>query len=125
MGVSENKHPRKIEVRNRSSPKARSRTQGEDRPRWTMALIVEFIRTVNWESPGAVIVVALLTILSILRKWYLVTTLLLVVTLGRGLGYLHLNRELLGSNLTAATLIYLVGAVVMIVFAVVEFFVRE
>jgi hypothetical protein len=90
-----------------------------------MALIVEFIRTVNWESPGAVIVVALLTILSILRKWYLVTTLLLVVTLGRGLGYLHLNKELLGSNLTTATLIYLAGAVLMIVFAVVEFFVRE
>ena len=90
-----------------------------------MALIVEFIRSVNWESPGAVTVVVLLTILSIMRKWYLVTMLLFVVTLGRGLCYLNLNRELLGSSLTAATLVYLIGAVIMIVFSAVEFSVKE
>ena len=90
-----------------------------------MALIVESLRGVNWESPGAVIVVVLLTILSIMRKWCLVTMLLLVVTLGRGLCYLHLNKELLGSSLTAVTLVYLIGAVIMIVFSALEFFVKE
>jgi len=51
--------------------------------------------------------------------------LLLVVTLGRGLCYLHLNKELLGSSLTAVTLVYLIGAVIMIVFSALEFFVKE
>jgi hypothetical protein len=90
-----------------------------------MALILALIRSINWESPGAVVVVVLLTTLSIMRKWYLVTMLLLLVTLGRGLSYLHMSKELLGSNLTTVTLIYLIGALLMIVFATVEFFIKE
>jgi hypothetical protein len=90
-----------------------------------MALIVALIRSINWESPGAAVVVVLLTILSIMRKWCLVTMLLLLVTLGRGLSYLHVNKELLGSNLTTVTLIYLIGAVLMTIFAAVEFFLKE
>jgi hypothetical protein len=90
-----------------------------------MVLIVEFIRSVNWESPGAVTVLVLLTILSIMRKWYLVTMLMLVVTLARGLCYLQLNRDLLGGNLTTVTLVYVVGGVIMIAFGAVEFFAKN
>ena len=90
-----------------------------------MSQFVEFIKGVNWDSPGPVLIVVLLTILTILRKWYLVTMLMLVTTLGRGLCYLNMNREILSSHLTAVTLVYLVGGVVMSVFAAIEFFVRE
>ena len=90
-----------------------------------MAFIVEFLRGINWESPGAVTVVVLLTILAIMRRWYLLTMLLLVITLGRGLCYLNLNRELLSSHLTVVTLVYLVGGVLMSIIATVEFFVKE
>ena len=90
-----------------------------------MDSIFQFMNGVNWDSPGPVAVIILLTILAIMRKWYLVTLLMLIITLGRGLGYLHLNRELLSSHLTSVTLVYLVGGMLMTVIAAVEFFVKE
>lgn len=90
-----------------------------------MTHVFQIISGVNWDSPAAVTVVVLFTILAILRKWHLVTLLMLIVTLGRGLNYLHLNKELLSSHLTSVTLVYLIGGVVMSLLATVEFFVKE
>jgi len=90
-----------------------------------MDYVFQFFSSIEWDSPAAVTVVVLFTILAVLRKWHLVTLLMLIITLGRGLGYLHLNKELLSSHLTSVTLVYLVGGVVMTILATVEFFVKE
>ncbi len=91
-----------------------------------MSRIVEFLQTVDWNSPPAVVVIVLLSILAMMRRWFLLGMCLLVVTLGRGLCYLQLNRELLqDSSLTLATVIYISGGIILASLAAVEFFVRE
>jgi hypothetical protein len=89
---------------------------------WT----VDFLRSVDWNSPQVVLVTALLMILAVMRKWFLLAMSLLVITLGRGLCYLQLSREAMSDGaLTLATVIYVTGGIVVISFAAVEFFVKE
>jgi len=90
-----------------------------------MDIITQLIRNINWDSPGPILVVVLMTVLAIMRKWYLLTMLLFLITLSRGLCYLHMNSDILGSRLTAVTLVYLAGGVLMSVFATIEFFVKQ
>lgn len=90
-----------------------------------MGTIAELVRAINWDSPGPIVIVVLLTVLAIMRKWYLLTMLLFLITLGRGLCYLHMNRDILASHLTTVSLVYVVGGVVMSVFATIEFFVKQ
>ena len=63
-----------------------------------MYSIVDFLGGIDWASPQAAAVVVLLTILSLLRKWFILTMTLLVITLGRGLCYLEMNRQLLADT---------------------------
>jgi len=89
---------------------------------WT----VDFLRSVDWNSPQVVLVTALLMILAVMRKWFLLAMSLLVITLGRGLCCLQLSREAMSDGaLTLATVIYVTGGIVVISFAAVEFFVKE
>jgi hypothetical protein len=91
-----------------------------------MYAVVAFIRNIDWASPQAVAVVVLLAIFAILRRWYLLVITPLVVTLRRGLCHLQLNRELLSeSNLTLATVVYLVGGMAIVTVGTIEFLTKD
>jgi hypothetical protein len=61
-----------------------------------------------------------------MRKWFLLAITLLVITLGRGFCCLQVSRQVLpDSGLTAATIVYIAGSIVVISIAAVEFFVKE
>jgi hypothetical protein len=89
---------------------------------WT----VEFIRSIDWNSPLAVILIGLMTILAITRKWFMLAITLLVITLCRGLCYMQLNRQLIpDTSLTLAMVIYISGGIIVASLAALEFFVKE
>lgn len=91
-----------------------------------MSGITEFLQNVDWNSPPAVVLIALLMVLAVLRKWALLAMSLLVITLGRGLCCLQLNHELISeTGLTLAMLVYVTGGIVVVSMAAVEYFVKE
>ncbi|MFH0778480.1 MAG: hypothetical protein V2A71_07590, partial [Candidatus Eisenbacteria bacterium] len=57
--------------------------------------VIEFLKSIDWNSPQAAALGVLLTLLAILRRWFLLAITILVFTLARGLCYLQLNREVI------------------------------
>ena len=91
-----------------------------------MYSIVDFLHGIDWASPQVAAVIVLLTILSILRKWFLLTLTLLVITLGRGLCYLAMNRQLLAdTHLSVVTIVYFTGGTFITAVASVQFLWRN
>jgi len=91
-----------------------------------MYWITEFLRGVDWNSPPVIALTALLMILAIMRKWFLLAMSLLVITLARGLGSLQVTCATVpDGGFKLATLIYVAGSIVVITLAAVEFFVKE
>ncbi len=91
-----------------------------------MSWMSDFLSRVDWNSPLALLLTALLMILAVMRKWFLLAMTLLVITLGRGLCSLQLSCAVLPNNgLTLATVVYVTGGIVVITIAAVEFFVKE
>ena len=91
-----------------------------------MSWITDFLQGVDWNSPQALLLTALLMILAVMRKWFLLAMTLLVITLGRGLCCIQITRGAMpGNGLTLATVVYVTGGIVVITFAAVEFFVKD
>jgi len=91
-----------------------------------MLWITDFLTGVDWNSPLVLFLTALVMTLAIMRKWFLVAMTLLVITLGRGLCSLQASRGgMADGGLTLATVVYVVGSIVVITFAAVDFFVKE
>ncbi|MBN1504094.1 MAG: hypothetical protein JW952_03430 [Candidatus Eisenbacteria bacterium] len=91
-----------------------------------MYWLIDFLRNVDWNSPQMLALTALLLILGIMRKWFLLAMSLLVITLGRGLCSLQMScAEIPDNGIRLATLVYLIGGTIVVSIAAVEFFVKE
>ena len=81
---------------------------------------------VDWNDPrviGAVIVIA---ILALVRKWWLVLLLVLLVALAQGLEYL-LQHSALGADFTKGAVIgvYVFGGFLLLFMAIAHYFTKE
>lgn len=99
---------------------------GDTSERHVVYGVIAIIRNIDWASPQAAAIVVLLTIFALLRRWVLLSMTLLVITLARGLCHLQLNRELLSDDsLTLATLVYVVGGIVVVTVGAMQFLTKN
>jgi hypothetical protein len=91
-----------------------------------LSAAIESLREINWNDPKVSVVLSLLALLSIFRKWRLVVMLLLLVALGKGLRYFLVTEGMLGDRVGQICMVfYLMGGIFIFIVAVIQFFFSE
>jgi len=81
---------------------------------------------VDWSDPRVIGVVIVIAILALVRKWWLVLLLVLLVALAQGLEYL-LQHSALGPDFTKGAVIgvYVFGGFLLLFMAIAHYFTKE
>jgi hypothetical protein len=81
---------------------------------------------VDWNDPRVIGVVIVIAILALVRKWWLVLLLVLLVALAQGLEYL-LQHSALGEDFTKGAVIgvYVFGGLLLLFMAIAHYFTKE
>ena len=87
-----------------------------------IAKVLSNLQHINWESPAA-FVVALIAVFALMKRWSLVLLIVLTIVLGWGAeDMIVLNLTTEDRIVSLPFLIYIVGSVVVFLFAMTSFF---
>jgi hypothetical protein len=80
----------------------------------------------DWNDPRVIGVVVVIAILAIVRKWWLVLLMVLIVALAQGLEYL-LKHSALGADFTKGAVIgvYVFGGFLLLFMAIAHYFTKD
>ena len=80
----------------------------------------------NWNDPRIIVLVTMIAIVSLLRRWSLILLLVLVLVLGQGLEYL-LSYTSLNPEFTHGLVIgvYVFGGLILLFLAIAHFLTKE
>ena len=85
-------------------------------------LILENLRTINWEGPAA-FVVAVMAVFVFFRKWSLILLVILTVVISWGAeDLIILNLESKNEVISAPLLVYIVGGLTVFLLALFSFY---
>ena len=88
--------------------------------------VFETIQGIDWNDPKISLILSLLAVLAVLRKWRLVMMMVLLIAFGKGLRYFLVTEGILEDRVSQVCMIfYLLGGIFIFVVAVVEFFIGE
>ncbi len=87
---------------------------------------IRFINEIDWKDPKVALILVLLSIFALLRKWFLLLTLIFLIVFGQGLFYLLSKRGYPASMLENIGLgIYLGCGIFLAVVAFYDFFFKD
>jgi hypothetical protein len=88
--------------------------------------LVQSLFGVDWNDPRVIGVVIVIAILALVRKWWLVLLLVLLVALAQGLEYL-LQHSALGPDFAKGAVIgvYVFGGILLLFMAIAHYFTKE
>ena len=87
-----------------------------------IAKVLSNLQDINWESPAA-FVIALIAVFALMKRWSLVLLIVLTVVLGWGAeDMIILNLTTEDRIVSLPFLIYIVGSLVVFLFAMTSFF---
>ena len=80
----------------------------------------------DWNDPRVIAVVLVIAVLAIVRKWWLVLLLVLIIGLAQGLQYL-LQHSALGPDFTKGAVIgvYVFGGFLLLFMAIAHYFTKD
>ncbi len=92
----------------------------------TLKMGVEALQEIDWGDPKVSVVLSLLGILGILRKWKLVIMLVLLIALGTGLRYFLVTEGMLSDRVgQICVAFYILGGIFIFIVALIQFFFSE
>lgn len=87
---------------------------------------IRFINEIDWKDPKVALILVLLAIFALLRKWFLLLTLIFLIVFGQGLFYILSKRGYPPSTLENIGLgIYLGCGILLAVVAFYDFFLKD
>lgn len=87
---------------------------------------IRFINEIDWKDPKVSLILALLAIFALLRRWFLLLTLIFLIVFGEGLFYLLSKRGYPPSTLENIGLgIYFGCGILLAVIAFYDFFIKD
>lgn len=87
---------------------------------------IRFINEIDWKDPKVALILVLLSIFALLRKWSLLLTLILLIVFGEGLFYILSKRGYPVSMLENIGLgIYLLCGIFLVIVAFHNFFLKN
>ncbi len=89
-------------------------------------LVIRFFNEIDWKDPKVALILVLLSIFALLRKWSLLLTLIFLIVFGKGLFYIISKRGYPVSMLENIGLgIYLGCGVFLAIVAFHNFFIKD